>query len=115
MLRSEIEKALDEIISHEEGIRFQTIAVVLAKGKWPDLIASERKKDLGLDAHAPALLAKDHQGRGLACSLTDTLAKIRTDIETFREEARGLTVLIFSTPFKITEYTKRKWAAAIRQ
>ena len=72
ILRTDIEKALDETISNEEGMRFQGLAVVLAKQKWPDLVACERKKDLGLDAYIPASLAKDGIGRGLACSLTAT-------------------------------------------
>lgn len=82
--RTDIEKALNELISNEEGMRFQGLAVVLAKQKWPDLIAAERKKDLGLDAHAPALLARDGKGKGLACSLTATLEKIKDDVEKIR-------------------------------
>ena len=50
ILRTDIEKTLDELISNEEGMRFQGLAVILAKQKWPDLIACERKNDLGLDA-----------------------------------------------------------------
>jgi hypothetical protein len=87
--RTAIEKALDELISNEEGMRFQGLAVVLAKQKWPDLIASERKKDLGLDAHAPALLARDGKGKGLACSLTATLEKIKADVEKIHRECKG--------------------------
>src|SRR5688572_30213110 len=34
-LRTEIEKALDELNSFEEGMRFQSLAIVLAKEKWP--------------------------------------------------------------------------------
>jgi len=48
VLRTEIERALDELISNEEGMRFQGLAVVLAKRKWPELIATERKKTSGL-------------------------------------------------------------------
>jgi hypothetical protein len=66
--RTEIERALDELISNEEGMKFQGLAVVLAKQKWPDLIACERKWDKGLDAYAPASLTADGRGRGLACS-----------------------------------------------
>jgi hypothetical protein len=43
-LRSEIQKALDELISNEGGMLFQGRAVIPAKKKWPDLIACERKK-----------------------------------------------------------------------
>jgi hypothetical protein len=50
VLRTDIERALDDLISNEEGMRFQGLAVVLPKQHWPDLVASERKKDLGADA-----------------------------------------------------------------
>ena len=52
ILRSDIERALDDLISNEEGMKFQGLAVVLAKHRWPDVIACERKKDLGADAIA---------------------------------------------------------------
>jgi hypothetical protein len=55
--RSDIEKALNDLISNEEGMRFQGLAVALAKRRWPGLIASERKADLGADA-----LEKPHCG-----------------------------------------------------
>ncbi len=79
--RTEIERALDEMISNEEGMRFQGLAVVLVKQRWPELIASERKKDLSLDAYVSARLATDGVGKGLACSLTATLQKIKDDID----------------------------------
>jgi hypothetical protein len=46
--RTEIERALDEIISEETGKKFQGIAVVHAKQKWPQLVACERNWDGGL-------------------------------------------------------------------
>ena len=55
--RVAIEHALDAIASDEGGMGFQGLAVVLAKLRWPELIACERKWDLGLDAHAPAILS----------------------------------------------------------
>jgi hypothetical protein len=51
-LRTDIEKALEELIAYEAGMKFQGLAVVLAKQKWRRMIASERHRDLGLDAHA---------------------------------------------------------------
>ena len=111
ILRSEIEKALAELVSNEEGMRFQGIAVVLAKEKWPDLIASERKNDLGRDAYAPAVLAKDGRGCVLASSLTAEIGKIRNDLENFRQVISDISVLIFFTPRKVTEDTKERWAA----
>jgi hypothetical protein len=81
--RTDIEKALDEMISNEEGMRFQGLAVVLAKLKWPDFIASERHNDLGLDAYIPASCASDSREKGLASSITPTIGKIKEDIENF--------------------------------
>ena len=50
-LRS-VENALDELIAEEQAFKFQGLGVVLAKQKWPRLVASERRYDLGLDAHS---------------------------------------------------------------
>ena len=54
--------SLDATISDETGMKFQGLAVVLAKLRWPELIARERKNDLGLDAYASALLSRDQVG-----------------------------------------------------
>lgn len=51
-LRIEIEKALDELIAEEQAFKFQSLGVVLGKQKWSRLVASQRRYDLGLDAHA---------------------------------------------------------------
>jgi len=112
-LRTEIEKALTELVSNEEGMRFQGLAVVLAKLKWPQLIARERKNDLGLDAYMPASLAQDGVGKGLACSLTATLGKINSDIDSFRETYKDIQVLVFYTPAKVTSQTAEKWVSAV--
>lgn len=112
-LRTEIEKALAELVSNEEGMRFQGLAVVLAKLKWPELIARERKKDLGLDAYIPSSLAQDGIGKGLACSLTATLEKINSDIDSFRETYKDIQVLVFYTPAKVTSQTAEKWVSAV--
>jgi hypothetical protein len=88
VLRSDIEKALDDLISNEEGMRFQGLAVVLAKQRWPDFVASERKKDLGADAIG--------SGRILACSLTPTLQKIKSDAAKIKENFCDVTTLVFT-------------------
>jgi hypothetical protein len=62
--RSQIELALDDMISHEEGFRFQSLGVILATQKCGKLVAHETKADLGLDAYAPAIEFSDHSGRG---------------------------------------------------
>lgn len=76
VLRTDIARALDELASQEEGMRFQGLAVVLGKQRWPELIARQRKKDFGLDAYAPASLAPEKIGKGLAASITPTLEGI---------------------------------------
>jgi hypothetical protein len=106
--RTEIERALDEIISNEEGMRFQGLAVVLAKQKWPDLVACERKWDQGLDARTPASLAAHGVGKGLACSITATLEKVHGDAESTKKHFDDVSVLIFATPQGVTNHTANK-------
>jgi hypothetical protein len=62
--RTKIEKALDELIADEADMKFQGLAVVLAKQKWSRLVASERHRDLGLDAHASGDL--EPYGKGMS-------------------------------------------------
>lgn len=111
--RTDIERALDEIISNEEGMRFQGLAVVLAKLKWPEFIASERHNDLGLDAYAPASCVADGIEKGLASSITATIDKIKGDIERFRPHYPNVKLLIFATPHKITNQQATSWEETI--
>jgi len=111
--RTDIEKALDEIISNEEGMRFQGLAVVLAKLKWPDFIASERHNDLGLDAYIPASFASDNREKGLASSITPTIGKIKEDIERFQPHYPNIKILIFATPHKVTNQQAESWKETI--
>ena len=113
--RGEIEKALDELISEEAGMKFQALAVVLAKQKWPSLVASERKWDLGLDAYASGELEADGQGIGLASSLTATYKKIASDAAKVKEHFSDVGILIFTTVGEVTNHTKKQWAGEIRK
>lgn len=115
ILRSDIERALEDLISNEEGMRFQGLAVILAKQKWPDLIASERKWDLGADAIVTAPAASDALGKVLACSLTATLNEIREDATEIERHFKDVTTLIFATPAKVTKHMEAQWAAEIRK
>ena len=94
VLRTDIERALNELASQEEGMRFQGLAVVLGKKRWPELIARQRKKDLGLDAYAPASLTPEKIGKGLAASITPTLKKISGDASTAKENFPDLTMMV---------------------
>lgn len=113
--RTEIERALNEIISNEEGMKFQGLAVVLAKQRWPELIASERHNDLGLDAYASASYSKDGIGRGLACSTTATINKIKKDIERFQPHYTDVKILFFATPCSVTKQNEKKWKDDVRK
>jgi hypothetical protein len=107
VLRTDIERALDDLISNEEGMRFQGLAVVLAKQHWPEFVASERKKDLGADAIG--------SGRVLACSLTATLGKIKSDAAKIKKSFLGVTALIFATPQRVSNTVTLGWAEEIKK
>jgi hypothetical protein len=115
VLRSDIESALDDMISNEEGMRFQSLAVVLAKQRWPEFVACERKKDLGADAIARASLAPDRSGKVLACSLTATIEKIKSDATKIKAHFPDIAQLVFVTPRRVTNTTAEEWAVAIRK
>ncbi len=113
VLRSDIERALDDLISNEEGMRFQSLAVVLAKKRWPDLIACERKKDLGADAIAKAPFAAEGRGKVLACSITAEISQLREEAKKVREHFKHITKLIFATPVAVANEMGEAGAAEI--
>ena len=113
-LRTDIIRTLDELIANEAGTAFQALAVVLAKQKWPGLIASEWHNDGGLDAYAPPSLTDERKGRGVASSLTATLGKVKGDAQTAKENYEDLEILVFVTPRKITASTAKDWAQEVR-
>jgi hypothetical protein len=110
----EITNALDEISKHEEGVRFQRLATLLAKQKWPELIACEPKKDLGADARVSSALAADGRGKVLACSITSKLSKIRLDASQVKSHFTDAKVFIFATPGKISNQRQAEWIQDIR-
>ncbi len=115
ILRSDIEKALDDLISNEEGLKFQSFAVVLAKKRWPDLVACERKKDLGADAIAKAPFAAEGESMVLACSTAATLAKVRSDAEKVKSHFKHISKIIFATPAPVSNQLGEAWVAEIEK
>ena len=113
--RTEIERALDDLASDEAGFKFQGLAVVLAKLRWPELIASERHKDFGLDAYASAAISPDGRGKGLACSITATFKKVNGDAEEAQKHYTDISLLAFYTTQKVSQPTKAEWATKIRE
>jgi hypothetical protein len=100
VLRTDIEGALNEIVSQEAGMRFQGLAVALGKKRWPELIAQERKSDFGLDAYAPSNLTVQKRGKGLAASITPTQGKISDDAKKAKKYFPDLEILLFVTSSK---------------
>ena len=113
--RIDIERALDELISQEAGMRFQGLAVVLAKQRWPELIAHQRKKDFGLDAYAPASETPEGIGKGLAASITPSRGKICADAKTAKEHFPELGKLLFITPRQVGNTDRRRWGEELRE
>ena len=96
-------------------MRFQGLAVVLGKKRWPELIAHQRKKDFGLDAYAPASETPEKFGKGLAASITPTLSKVSDDAARAKENFSDLKALLFVTPAKVGNSDRRQWGEAIRK
>lgn len=108
-----IENELNEIIRLEQGFRFQEIAVILAKQKWHDLIASEPKKDLGADAYTSSALLVGGEGKVLACSTTASVGKIKGDATEIKKRFPGVKTLIFATAQPVTNLMIAKWSKEI--
>ena len=115
ILRSDIERALDELLSQEGGMHFQGLAVVLGKQRWPELIAHQRKKDFGLDAYAPASETPEGIGKGLAASITPSRSKIRGDAKAAKENFPDLEKLLFVTPRQVGNTDRRRWGEEIHE
>jgi len=116
--RIDIERALEELASDEGGFKFQGLAVVLAKLRWPELIACERHNDLGLDAYATASLSPDGRGKGLACSTTGTFKKLNADAAEVQKHYSDVSLLIFYISYttqKISQPKKADWSEKIHQ
>lgn len=113
-VRAEILKALDDFIVNEGGMKFQHLAVALGRMRWQELIASERRADLGLDAYASALQSADGIGKGLASSTTPTLKKISADAKKATKHYGDLKSLIFVTPDTVSRKKQEPWVTEIR-
>lgn len=115
VLRTDIERSLNDLMSNEGGMKFQSVAVILAKRRWPDLIASERKSDLGADALAKPAFAAEGEGKVLACSTTAGIDKVRSDAKRIKDNFAGISKLIFATPDTVSNKRGEEWAKEIRR
>ena len=96
-------------------MRFQGLAVVLGKKRWPELIARQRKKDFGLDAYAPSSLTPEKYGKGLAASITPTLKKVSDDATAAKKNFSDLKALLFVTAAKVGNSDRKRWEEAIQK
>ena len=96
-------------------MRFQGLAVVLGKKRWPELIARQRKKDSGLDAYAPASLTPEKIGKGLAASITPTLKKVSSDVETAKRHFADLKAVLFVTQAKVGNAARKEWEEVVQK
>ena len=112
--KTDIDKALGELVANQEWLPFQRLTARLARQTWPDLVASEPQKDLGADARASGSLAASGHGKVLACSLTAELSKIKDDAKKVRAHFPDVKVLIFATPQPVSNHMAESWAKEIR-
>jgi hypothetical protein len=112
--RSELERALDELISNQRGVDFQRIAVPLARERCPALVASEISKDGGEDAYLIARLP-DGKVLSVASSITATLGKIRGDLTTIKKRKSEVNTLWFYTPCSKSTQSIDGWRETIKK
>ena len=115
ILRTDIERALDDLIAHEDGLRFQGLAVAIGKRRWSNLIARPRKKDGGLDAYAPARETREGFGKGLAASITATERKVLEDAAKAKRNFPDLKALLFVTPRQVGTSAGKRLQDAVRR
>ena len=101
------------MIDEQNGIKFQRLAVHLAKFKWPEFIATQVQNDGGEDA-TTFECSSDGKCRRLACSLTGTLGKIQDDAERIHNRNVPLDILVFMTPSAVSNTKFSRWREKIK-
>ena len=115
ILRTDIERALDDLIAHQDGLRFQGLAVAIGKLRWTKLIARPRKTDGRLEAYARASETPEGFGMGLAGSITATQSKVLADAAKAKCNFPDLKALLFVTPRQVGTSASKRWQDAVRQ
>ncbi len=93
-----IDKALGDLIVHEGGLMFQRLAISLAKLRWPEIIATTPHNDGGEDAFMPYYFESNGKHLSVACSITATYDKIKSDAQKIIDRGKSLDILVFYTP-----------------
>ena len=115
ILSTDVERALDELNFQEGWLRFQRLAVVLGRQRWPELTAHTPKGDFGLDAYADATETPERVGKGLAASITATLSKVSADAKEAKKNFPDLRMLLFVTSGSVSNLKQRQWQGAVRK
>lgn len=110
-----INHALDALVVHEEGIKFQRLALSLAKTRWPELVAAEVKKDGGEDGLTHPYLTKSGKRFDIASSITATYGKVRGDVKRICGRGVKLDLLVFYTPVKVLNTKVDDWRRKISE
>lgn len=109
----DIDKALGELMVHEEGILFQRLAIALAKQQWSEIIATQPHKDGGQDAYIPYFTSNDHC-LSVGCSITATYDKIKKDAKRIVDRGLKLDTFIFYTPAKTSNCKFDEWSRKLK-
>ena len=111
--RLQIKRALKVMIDEQNGIKFQRLAVQLAKTKWPELEATQEHYDGGEDATSFEC-GEDGNRRRLACSITGTLDKICQDARRLIDRKVEIDILVFMTPVSISNIDVSHWCNQVK-
>ncbi|HUE36588.1 MAG TPA: hypothetical protein VMO20_04305, partial [Candidatus Acidoferrum sp.] len=106
--RLQIKEALESMVHTQRHKEFQWLAVQLLKKRWPELEATQEWSDGGEDATS-FFAGSDGLKRSLACSLTGTLGKIKSDAARLKARNVKLDVLVFVTPIPVTNLDVSDW------
>ncbi len=114
LIRAQIFLALQALIEEENGVAFQRLAYQCLHPRWPSLMATAEKADMGEDGLT--VIAEDSDGviRSLACSLTNKWDKVKSDAEKIAAQRSDLQQFIFATPKKVTRKEQKDWEDRIR-
>ncbi len=113
-LRAQIFLAIQALIEEENGVAFQRLAYQCLSKRWPSLMATAEKADLGEDGITVFCEGDDGVVRSLACSLTAEWRKVSSDANKIHAHRHDVQELIFATPKKVTRNVQEEWKERIR-
>lgn len=112
--REEIAEALELMIRRERGKEFECLGFQVARGKWPQLVATAYRNDRGEDAVSLSGIDPSGRRRSVACSLTTTLTKVKGDCSSIHGARQQIDVLVFVTAGEVTNARRQKWAQEVK-